>query len=99
MLEKEIQAKIIKYLKTQYPSAIVYKMTEETNCGIPDILFIYAGNVVFLEVKRPGGRIRPLQRVVVDRMVQQGCLAAFVHSVEEVKLYLSKNSIDFFNKL
>ena len=95
ILEKHVQAKIIRYLKKRFPKAIVWKLTEETNCGIPDIIFLWSGMTIFFEVKRPGGTLRPLQKVVLKKIRDQNIHATVVHSVEEVQDYLALNILDF----
>ena len=59
MLEKEIQAQIVKYLKSI--GFFVIRLKSVTPNGIPDLLAIRDGYVCFIEVKRPGQRMRPLQ--------------------------------------
>lgn len=41
------------------------------------------GRAVFIEVKRPGGKVRPDQSTFLDAMRRQGALAGVAHSVEE----------------
>jgi len=88
MLEKQIQAAILKHLKKTYPGAVVYKLTEETNCGIPDVLFIWAGRTIFFEVKRTGGSIKPLQTHVIKRINDNGGEAVIVYSVADVEKFI-----------
>lgn len=94
MLENTIQSKILKYIRKTYPQAVVWKLTETTNCGIPDILFIHKGRVMFFEVKRPGGRRRPLQEITVDKIKLNNVYAGFVESVDEVKEAIKKEFLD-----
>ena len=85
MLERQIQNKIIKHLKKTYPGAVVLKLTEETNCGVPDLLFIWSGRTIFFEVKRPGGRIYPIQTSVIRRINANDGEAYVVYSVADVE--------------
>jgi hypothetical protein len=89
-LEKDVQAKILKYLRKTYPQAVVYKLTETTNCGIPDIIFIHNKKVAFIEAKRPGGRVSRIQECVIRKINSQGVIAEVVFSVENVKELLKE---------
>jgi hypothetical protein len=56
----------------------------------PDILGVMAdGRALALEVKRPGGRIRPGQAALIARIVAAGGLAAVVESVDQADRVLS----------
>ena len=60
--ESFYQAKIIRWLKEQYPGAFVWKAQAGPYCrqGIPDICAIINGHFFGLEVKRPEvGRTSP----------------------------------------
>ena len=52
--------------------------------GLSDLIGCNAdGQIFFLEVKTPGGRIRPEQSKFLTAMKKRGFRAGFVHSVEE----------------
>ncbi len=86
MLEKTVQQKILDFLKKKYPTAVVLKLSEETNVGIPDILFICMGKTIFIEVKRPsGGRRGEIQKYWVRKLKKNGVQAFFARSVSDVK--------------
>ena len=59
MLESEIQASLIKELERQ--GYYVIKLISTNKPGIPDLLALKQGQTVFIEVKRKGGKISPLQ--------------------------------------
>lgn len=61
MLEKEIQAKCLAYLKS-IPKAWVMKSVVANRSGIPDMIACINGRFVAFEVKRKGGEVTPLQR-------------------------------------
>jgi hypothetical protein len=52
--------------------------------GIPDLLCCYRGRFVGLEVKQPGNKPSPMQRVVLNEIVAAGGYAAVVTTVEQV---------------
>lgn len=60
--------------------------------GFSDLLAIKDGKAYFIEVKKPGGKIRPDQVVFINRMKDMGCVAGIVFSVEEaIKLVNNGN--------
>jgi len=53
--------------------------------GLPDLIGVYRGRALALEVKRPGGKPTPLQEHELSKFAAAGALAAVVTSVEDVK--------------
>ena len=53
--------------------------------GLPDLIGVYRGRALALEVKRPGGKPTPLQEHELSRWAAAGALVAVVTSVEDVK--------------
>ena len=57
------------------------------DCGLPrgfsDLIAFKDGKTVFIEVKKPGGKVREDQINFLNRMKEQGFAAGIVHSVEE----------------
>ena len=51
--------------------------------GFSDLFCVYKGRAYFIEVKKPGGKIKPEQVAFMNRMKEQGCVAGIVFSVEE----------------
>ena len=52
--------------------------------GFSDLFAVRAGQIYFIEVKRPGGRIRPEQVHFLDTMRQRyGCPGGIAYSVED----------------
>ncbi len=56
--------------------------------GVPDLIILKAGNLHALELKAPGGRLTPSQRLVMERMEQCGAQTAVAHSVDEALVTL-----------
>ena len=56
--------------------------------GVPDLLILKAGNLHALELKAPGGRLTPSQRLVMDRMEECGAQVAVAHSLDEALVTL-----------
>lgn len=56
--------------------------------GVPDLLILKAGALHALELKAPGGRLTPSQRLVMDRMEACGAQVAVAHSLDEALVTL-----------
>jgi hypothetical protein len=57
--------------------------------GVPDLMVIYHGRVLFFELKTPGNPPTPLQSETIHRILHAGGFATVVTSVEEVKAELN----------
>lgn len=57
--------------------------------GIPDLLICYKGRFVGAEVKQPGGKLRPTQRVILHEIYNAGGVAAVLETVGQVAVLLS----------
>ena len=90
-MEKDIQHRIIKYLKGL--GAYVIKTILSNRNGIPDIIMCYKGKFLAFEVKDLKGKITPLQEYNIKLIQEAGGKAYLVRSVEEVKNVLE--AIDF----
>ena len=83
MLERTIQKNISKVLKTRY-KALVYKISGESNRGIPDLLVVLPNSAVaFMEVKTEKGVASELQKHVIAKLYKYGQEVHIVRSVEE----------------
>jgi hypothetical protein len=58
--------------------------------GIPDLLCCYRGRFVGLEVKQPGEKPSPVQRVVLYEIVSAGGYASVVSSVKMAESLLAE---------
>ena len=56
--------------------------------GIPDVLVVHQGRVIFVEIKRPGGRLSPTQKAMHERITSAGAVVTTCHSVDEVEAFL-----------
>lgn len=80
--ESQIQTKIKNHLiKNGWH---VIKIIQCSENGIPDLLALKNGRAVFIEVKRPGGKIAPLQEYRIEKLIQNGFTAFIAKSTEDV---------------
>jgi hypothetical protein len=56
--------------------------------GAPDRLVILHGSVFFIELKRPGGKLDPLQVREIERIRNNGGRVATLDSIEAVDAWL-----------
>jgi hypothetical protein len=91
MNETEIRAEIIKYLKTvphckfrvqQKHSKVRANHTEK---GFSDIHGNLGPRAFYIEVKKPGGSLTLEQHKFINDRKNEGCLAFFATSVQEVR--------------
>ena len=88
MKESTIQSKIAKRLRENV--WLVTKLIQTSMNGIPDLMAIRKGNVIFLEVKKPGEDASELQKYVIDNINKAGCFSAVVRSVEDIDVFCYK---------
>lgn len=106
--EDILHASIAKYLTLAEPPGFFWASIENRNngrneggrrkrrgckAGIPDILTIYQGRVLFLEVKTPKGRLHDSQRERIPEIEQAGAGVVIVRSVDDVFHALTRTGV------
>lgn len=79
--ESHYQGKIIRWLRKNYPDAVVWKAAAGpySRCGIPDIAVVYRGRYIGMEVKRPFiGKPTQLQEQTIRNLRKAGAVAGIV---------------------
>lgn len=97
-LERDITAEITAWLRRQeecwfYKVAAKPAMVKEGSfarqkTGIPDLLIVYHGRNVFIEIKRPGGKLRPNQQSEISKIIGAGGEVFVAFSLADVKKIL-----------
>jgi hypothetical protein len=64
------------------------KRAGELMVGIPDIILVYHGRLIGLELKAPKGRLSPSQREFHDRLMLSGAVVHVVRSLNELYEFL-----------
>ncbi len=83
MLEKEIEKYFGDSLKSL--GCLVYKFISPGNAGVPDRIVIAPGGwVYFIELKRPGGRVRTIQHIQMNRLKEHGVYVDVISNKQEV---------------
>ena len=90
MLEREIVAAIMRYLKS-LPGCFAWKTHGGMygTAGIPDIIACVNGRFCAFEVKQPSGKLTRLQESTLGRIRAAGGVAGKVTSVEDVEKLLA----------
>ena len=61
------------------------RQSGEIRAGVPDLIVIWAGKVIAVELKAPqGGGLSPVQRDVRDLMLLAGCTHHIVRTIEQL---------------
>ena len=66
MTEQQIQSKIIKKLEQE--GYFVVKLIKTNKNGIPDLLAVKENDTMFVEVKRPDGKLSELQKIRIEEL-------------------------------
>ena len=86
MLERDIEKALVKRVKAL--GGIAYKFTSPANRSVPDrICLLPEGRLVFVECKRPGGKVTDNQLRVHEKIKALGHDVRIVDSIEQVNLF------------
>ena len=77
MKESELERILVEEVRKEGGRA--YKWVSPGNDGVPDRIVIFpGGEIYFIELKADGGRIRPLQKIQIDLLLNLGQYAGVV---------------------
>lgn len=85
MIESSIQTKISEKLKKH--GWFVTKLIQTSTNGIPDLMAIKNGEVIFLEIKKPGEEPSPLQEYMIASLNKAGVLAMSADKIEDIDIF------------
>jgi len=89
MRESTIVKNIMKTVRCEYPHAFVVKLADRHTRGMPDLLILLPGIVLFVEVKAPGGVLRPIQRATHTEINTAGGTVLVAWSADDVMTCLA----------
>ena len=94
MRESDVQKAIIQYLEVKHifhyrNNSGAYKAEHGSfirygAVGSPDIICVINGQYVGIEVKRPGGRLSPFQKIFAENLVKAGGRYILAFSIDDV---------------
>lgn len=82
MKEQDYQSKIIKRLESD--GYYCLKLIKTNKNGIPDIVALKPGEVIFIECKLPNGKLSELQKYRIEELKEKG-FKAFVSYGNDIK--------------
>lgn len=83
MRENEIEAKLVKAVKAH--GGVCWKFVSPGTAGVPDrIVLMPSGRIAFVEVKAPGEKPRPLQRVRIKFLRRLGFKVYVLDGAEQI---------------
>lgn len=87
-----LESRIEKELKTKIEAigGKAFKFSSPGNNGVPDRIVLYKGTSYFVELKRPGEDLRPLQKVVSKRFKKLGFKVHVIDSLEKVGEFIDE---------
>lgn len=94
-MPKQPEGKLVAKIKklAEWRGARSFKIvgSEESHqeVGIPDLLICYRGVFIGAEVKQPGAKLRPAQRVVLREIYDAGGIAAVLETVGQADKLLA----------
>ncbi len=88
--EQKIQYAINTYLKKQ--GWLVTKLMMTTTAGIPDLMAIKEGKTIFIEVKKPGGRLSRIQEYRIAEIRAQDIPVLVTDNLNDLKEWLNEQS-------
>jgi hypothetical protein len=78
--ESLVEAGVVRFCKRQ--GLYCRKLTSPGSAGIPDRLIAGHGKVLFLEIKRPGGKPTSLQQYEIDLLTKAGVYATWCDNLQ-----------------
>lgn len=83
----EIEKDVEGFLKRKVTArgGLCMKFVSPGLSGVPDRIMVLNGQIVFVEMKKPGGRPRPLQVRVINLLRNQGCWVEVIDSKDGVE--------------
>jgi hypothetical protein len=87
MLERQVEA----YFRAAVTRAggVAFKFVSPSHRGVSDRIVCLPGQTWFVELKRPGGRLMPLQHVFAAEMARLGQRYACLSTTEEIDQWLN----------
>lgn len=87
MLERDVEAYFRR--EVQRVGGVAFKFVSPSHRGVSDRIVCLQGQTWFVELKRPGGRLSPLQRIFAAEMERLGQRYACLSSREEIDEWLN----------
>lgn len=91
-LEKHVEARLVDRVRSA--GGVSWKFVSINNRGVSDRIVLMDGRVIFVELKRDGGKLSPLQRLFRDKVLDNGGEFALVEGMGGVDRFVKKLRAD-----
>lgn len=89
MLESRVEGKLVREVKRN--GGLALKWVCPGVAGVPDRIVLFpGGRIVFVELKRPGGKPRPLQVRFLNWLRKMGFNVDILDTLEGVDIFIEK---------
>ena len=82
MIESQVEQYLVRSLSSI--QGLAWKFTSPGKAGVPDRLVLFKGHAFFVELKRPGGKPRALQKAIVKQIRHAGIKVYCISKKEQV---------------
>lgn len=90
--ESDIERKLVQYCRDKGWECLKLRIDGEN--GFPDRTVITSNGIYFIELKRPGGKLRARQRVWINKLTnlghRAGCFDTLERAIESVETWESR---------
>ena len=94
--EKQLEKKFCNKVKAI--GGIAFKFLPTLCAGLPDrIVLLPEGNVYFVEMKREGGKISPVQKIMFEKFQKLGLPVRIISSEKMIEDFIAEVSADVTN--
>lgn len=87
--ELQLQKKVTRMIKKEFPDVFFYKAHDQFTAGIPDLLGCVAGTFFGIELKKEGQKPRKLQEYVIQQIRKAGGYAIWATTVEQCRHFIA----------
>jgi Holliday junction resolvase len=88
MKESILQGRIKAYLINDGWEVVKLILTSKP--GIPDLMCLKNGKIIFIEVKQPNGKLSKLQEYMINKLITIGFDTYVIRSVEQIKTIINE---------
>lgn len=86
--ERDVERALVREVRRAGGEA--YKWVSPGNDGVPDRIVVMDGRVVFVELKSDTGRLRPVQKIQIEKLKILGQQVEVIRGMEGVREFLRK---------
>ncbi len=84
-LERDLERQVVAEAKRR--RILCYKFSSPGTVSVPDRLFIHRGKVIFIELKRPGGKLTEKQKKEHEKLKAAGAIVYTAWSLPDVTFF------------